>query len=376
MTRANNRPVIEAELIRNPVPNLHFVYYDLPRWASWWKRGQRRIRLYYYLWQFGAYRLARRLHREVGLDLGHHVTFVNYWMPSLLALLPVPFIWGPVGGGESAPRRFWDDFSFYGRTYEIVRGLARWLGEHDPLVRVSARRSVLALATTQETAVRLRKLGAKDVRVLTQVGLSEEEISRLRHQEANHKAKPREVGSMRFVSIGRTLNWKGFHLGLRAFAQARLSDAQYWIVGDGPERERLQALAEELEIARQVKFWGWLSREETLARLSECHVLIHPSLHESGGWVCLEAMALGLPVMCLDLGGPAVQVNEETGFKVPAIDPKQAVSDLAAGMRALSTDHDLMIRLGEAGQRRAAEHFSWREKGAQIAELYREVQHR
>ena len=128
LTRANNRPAIEAELAENPVPGLHFAYYDLPRWAKWWKRGGRGVQLYYYLWQLGAYRVARRLHREVGFDLAHHVTFVKYWAPSLVSRLPVPFVWGPVGGGESAPKAFWDDFGPEGRRYERLRELARWLG--------------------------------------------------------------------------------------------------------------------------------------------------------------------------------------------------------------------------------------------------------
>src|SRR4051812_45653270 len=72
LTRANNRPEIEAELSSHPIPGLHFAYYDLPRWARWWKRGQRGVRLYYYLWQLGIYCVAKRLHREVGFDLAHH----------------------------------------------------------------------------------------------------------------------------------------------------------------------------------------------------------------------------------------------------------------------------------------------------------------
>lgn len=368
LTQSIHRPAIEAELARNPVPNLHFAYYDLPRWASWWHRGRLSKQPYYYLWQFGAYRVARRLHREVGIDLAHHVTFVVYWKPSLLALLPVPFIWGPVGGGESAPHAFRADFAFRGIVYEATRDLARWAGERDPFVRLTARRSAVALATTEETAARLRGLGAKRVWVFSQVALNQEEIDHLRPQGAWPRDNP-----MRFVSAGRLLHWKGFHLGLRAFARAHLSDAEYWIVGDGPERERLEAVARELKLSHQVKFWGRLPRDETLRKLGECHALVHPSLHESGGWVCLEAMALRRPVVSLELGGPAVQVTAETGFKVSAVKPEQVVDELAAAMRTLSKDRDLRIRMGEAAQKRAVEHFNWRKKGARIAEIYEEV---
>lgn len=368
LTRVNNRPGIEAELARNPVPDLHFSYYDLPRWARWWKRGRRGLQLYYYLWQFGAYRKARRLHREIGFDQAQHVTFVVHWKPSLLALLPVPFVWGPVGGGDSAPRAFWRSLGLRGMIYEAAREAARWVGEHDPLVRATARRSVRVLAATEETARRVRNLGTRDVQVISQVGLAAGEIERL-----SHHGEPHDAGSIRFVSVGNLLHLKGFHLGLRAFARANLADARYWFVGDGSERKRLQVLARELGIAHQVKFWGKLPRDEALLRMGECHVLVHPSLHESGGWVCVEAQALGRPVICMDLGGTAVQVTEETGVKVPAIGERQAVDDMAEAMRSLSENAELRVRMGEAGRRRAIEHFNWREKGSYLAELHRQV---
>lgn len=214
LTRANNRPAIEAELARSPVPGLHFLYFDLPGWARWWKRGQRGVHLYYYLWQVGAYFLAKGVHREVGFDLVHHVTFVKYWTPSFLALLPVPFVWGPVGGGESAPLAFWPGFGLRGMFYETLRTLARWLGERDPFVRLTARRAALALATTEETAARLRRLGARRVEVFSQVGLPAEEL------EVLSRLPPPPPQPVRFLSIGRLLHLKGFHLGLMAFARA------------------------------------------------------------------------------------------------------------------------------------------------------------
>ena len=154
ITRASNRSVIEAGLAAAPLPGAHFVYFDLPRWMRFWKRGRRGVLLYYYLWQIGAYFVVKKLHRNIGFDLAHHVTFVKYWAPSFLALLGVPFIWGPVGGGESTPRGFQRSFSPRGKVHELMRDLARRLGELDPFVRWTARRATIALATTPETFVK------------------------------------------------------------------------------------------------------------------------------------------------------------------------------------------------------------------------------
>jgi glycosyltransferase involved in cell wall biosynthesis len=372
LTRAENRAKIEAERGRNPLPNLNFVYFDLPSWARWWARRQTiEWHLYYYLWQACIYFVARRHHRRVGYELVHHVTFVKYWIPSFLVLIPAPLIWGPVGGGETAPRAFWLDFGPRGGFQEALRDLGRRLGEHDPFVRIATRQSASAWATTEETAVRMRRLGAKDVRLFSAVGLPEVEIEQLgRYAKVN---KP----PTRFISIGRLLHWKGFHLGLRGFAIANLPGTEYWIVGDGPERGRLEALATELGIQTQVRFFGALSRENALKILGEeCHILVHPSLHDSGGYVCLEAMAAGRPVICLDLGGPAQQISEETGIKVPAMNPEQTTRDLASAMRRLAQDPELRARMADAGIRSVRQSCSWERKGRFWARLYEEVSDR
>jgi glycosyltransferase involved in cell wall biosynthesis len=368
MTRDNNRPAIEAELAANPLPGLEFIYCEPPRWVQKLNRNQRMVHLHYYLWQLQAYFVGRELNQELHFDLVHHVTYVRYSSPSFLSLLPIAFIWGPVGGGETAPKAFWKDFSWRGRVYEILRSLARSLGELDPFVHLTARRSVLARATTKDTAKRLHKLGATNVEVYSQLGLSEDEISQL----AKYAHGDRH--SLKFISIGRLLHWKGFHLGLRAFALADLpNDAEYWIVGEGSERERLESLAEDLGISHQVKFWHKLSRKDTLDRLGKCTALIHPSLHESGGLVCLEAMGAGCPVICLNLGGPAIGVTEETGFKIAADTPEQAVFDLAQAMKKIVQDSSLRMQMGQAGQKRVREEFAWEVKGRQLAQLYEKI---
>lgn len=367
LTRTIFRVPIEAELVRHPVPNLHFIYFDPLNWAEDWRNKQGAVQLHYYLWQIQAYFVARPLYQQIGFDLVHHVTYVKFWSPSFLSLLPVPFIWGPVGGGEQAPKPFWSDFSLRGKVYETLRDLAQRLGEQDPFTRITAQRSVLAQATTEETAQRLCKLGAKNVGVLSQIGLSQSEIARLQ------QCAMAENSPLRFISMGRLLHWKGYHLAVRAFARADLSDAEYWLLGDGAERQRLQALAEELGVASQVKFWGNLSREQSMDRLEECHVVVHPSLHDSGGLTCLEGMAAGRPVICLDLGGPATQVTAETGIKVSASDPEQAVRGLAEAMIRLAGDPELRVRLGEAGQKRVKAVYDWQVKADVWHQVYQEV---
>lgn len=367
ITRSNNRPLIEQQLVLEPIPTLSIVYLDLPSWARWWKRGQCGVQIYYYLWQIGALVSAWRLLRDVDFDVMQHVTFAKYWAPSFIALLPRPFIWGPVGGGESVPSAFRRDFGVRGRVYESLRDVARWIGEHDPFVRLTARRSVLALAATEETGVRLRALGASDVRHFSQVGISTTDVDSLATLATS------APDTDRFISIGRLLHWKGFHLGLRAFAQVQESSWEYWIVGDGPERGRLERLARALGVSNRVTFWGELPRRDVLRKLMESAVLVHPSLHESGGIVCTEAMACGRPVVCLNLGGPAMQVTEKVGFKVPARDPLSAVQGLASAMSSVAGDPAMRLRKGNAARTLVRERLRWDRKGNELQKFVKDA---
>ncbi len=366
LTRTNNRAVIEAAIERRPTPHIHFVYVDLPQRLLFWKKWPGLLYLYYYLWQWMAYFKAKKLHQNIGFDLVHHSTFGMYWLPSPLVLLPLPFIWGPVGGGESTRRAFRAALGWRGSVYERLRDLAQWLGSLDPMVRLTARRSVLTLATTNDTAERLVKLGCRTIRVISSVGMDAEEVERL-------PFNPRKPADrFRVVSTGRLLHWKGFDMAVRAIAQLgdKVPGLEYWIFGNGPEHKRLERLAQELGVRNRVTFWSKVPREQVLARVAECDVLVHPSLHDSGAFVCLEAMAVGCPVICLDLGGPALQVSEETGVKIPAVSPEQVVRDMAAALLKLAQDPELRSRLAEAGRRRILQSFTWDKKMDILQEAY------
>ena len=370
---------LRRELAARPVPGLRVHTYRLPfERARHHRHGEDRTglaeQIHYSLWQIGAARTARRLHRETGFDLTHHVSLMRYWTPSAVALRGVPFVWGPVGGGETAPAPVQDDFSLTGRREESLRHTAHRVAHLDPLTRRTARRATVALATTHESAERMRALGAPDVRLARRaVALAPETIAQLAAMPPPPDDEP-----FRFASIGRLLHWKGYDLGLRAFALARdadprLADARYWIFGDGPEGADLKRLARTLGIADRVRFWGRVPRDECLELLGRTHVVVHPSSHDSGGYATLEGMAAGRPVLCLDLGGPARQVDEAVGLAVPAHTPCQIVRDMAAAMVRLATEPDHLAATGAQARRRVTEHYLWPLLIADVLEHYAEA---
>jgi glycosyltransferase involved in cell wall biosynthesis len=365
VTRANNRRQIQQSLQKDSQPGVRWIYFDLPRWLSFWKKQQRGIRIYYVLWQFGAYLKVRRLMQKTKLDLAHHLTFGTYWLPSYVAFLGIPYIWGPLGGGESVPPRFGRGFSFYGRVFEVIRDLARSISDLNPFIRFTARNANRILTKSVETTARLRKLGADRIQVC-QPGISVTDLPEVVDDTEAHKPV------LRIISVGRLLHWKGFHYSLKAFAEAvkEVQDMEYWIIGEGPERRRLERLVKRLNLGGRTHFWGGVSRDQVLQKMANADTLVHPSLHDSAGWVCLEAMALSKPVVCLDLGGPSLQVTTSTGFKISASNPTQIVKELANTMTKLARCPELRSQLGRAGRNRVLEHFRWRSKALALSNIY------
>ncbi len=369
LTRAEHQGPIEEELARNPRPNLHFIYYETPYWMRFYrKRGSPRgLRLHYYLWQIMAYFHARSLNLD--FDVVHHITYVKYYNPSFVSSLPQPFIWGPVGGGETTPPAFYSALSSKGQLIERLRDVGRAMGHNDPFVRMTAKQASIAFATTPETAHHIGRLGVKRVEVLPAIAMSDVDFELLSGLPV------RKDGPFRILSMGRLLDWKGFHMGLQAFAKITDDhpDAEMWIVGDGQQRAELEATAAVLGVADRVTFFGNLPREDALQKIAACDVLVHPSLHDSGAGVVMEAMAAARPVVCLALGGPAVQVTAETGYAIEATTPTDVIEKMALALGDLADDPVRRRRMGAAAQARIREVFSWNAKGDILADYYKQV---
>jgi glycosyltransferase involved in cell wall biosynthesis len=129
-----------------------------------------------------------------------------------------------------------------------------------------------------------------------------------------------------WVSVGRLIQPKGFDTLLEAFAQTLKEDAnqQLQIVGDGPYRGALQTKIQQLHLTDKVKLLGAMPRNKVQECLANAHAFVLLSQSETFGVSCIEAMALGLPVVATCCGGPSDFVNATNGCLVPMGDAAKA----------------------------------------------------
>jgi len=341
--------------------------YDLPRWARWWKseKTTRGTRLYYLLWQLRVYPIARALHLNQRFDLVHHITFGAHRFPSFMGRLGVPFILGPIGGGESSPRELLRSAPFKPRVFEFLRSIANRIAALDPLVQKTFKQATLILCKTQETRNAVPAHLHHKCAFIPDVGA---ETGWLATSPPSGNASPK------FLYAGRLLYWKGIHLALRALAQVRchMPDATMVIVGHGGEGKWLRALASRLGVSEAVQWTGWLPRDEVMGFYRSCTAFTFPSLHDSGGTVVLEALSQGLPVICLDLGGPGQMLPEDCGFKIPTTGQteQQVVGALAQAMMKVGSDDRMRREFGENALK-AAQAQTWQ---VIVARAYRLIE--
>lgn len=357
ITHEVSRANIERHLQANPSANLHFVYHRVRCVPDVIGRTHAGYYLQCFLWQLGAYRIAKRLHQAFGFSCVHHVTFMCVRYPSYMGLLGVPFIFGPVAGGERPTWPLIMGFPLKRWPRELIRLLSNNWIRFDPILRwVTLSRAARIVVSSKETLELLPQRFRQKTTV--QLNIAFDPPAEAVAERCSRRDKPLHV-----LYAGQLLYWKGIHLGLRAFAQflKEFPDSRFTIVGNGPDRDWLHSIADSLALGGAVEWVPWMDRSELLDTYHKFDVFMFPSTRDSGGMVVLESMANGLPVISLDLGGPALIVNNDCGRRVRTLGLSEpaVVDAIAVALREVA-DQDFLRRLRAAAISRAQE-FTWEE---------------
>jgi len=309
------------------------------------------------IWQFCLPALASRLGGKREFDVAMHITYGVFRHPVPLGLFGLPLVLGPVGGGEDAPWSLKTSITGRGWLKEVLRFLANKVALIDPILWLSLAQTRLILVKTEETAAALPWPFRRRALVYQESGV-----------DTVPEAQPRiriPGEPLRLLFAGRLLGWKGVHLALRGLALARERgvSATLAIVGSGPYETELRHVTETSGVSSSVNWRGHISQQELLKLYGEMHGLLFPSLHDSGGNVVLEAQAHGLPVVCLDLGGPPTLVTANSAIVVStdSADEDDVVDGIAAAIAALDADEGRRLAMGRAAVAHAST-MSWEER--------------
>jgi glycosyltransferase involved in cell wall biosynthesis len=356
LTRESNRASIERAVQAlppgDPLKSVTFHYHDLSKPWLWAKHHGLPTLAYYALWQWSVSRRFGKLADDA--DVVHHLTFCTLLCPGFWKLKKAAFVLGPVGAPLVNPHYF---PLFGGKAWiQRLRGwiMVRFLDL--PWLRRLLQSAAAVVPANSETRDFLIAHGIPAREVILDTGAPEVP------EPALHEGK---VGAIRLMYAGQLERRKGLELALRGLARATENegcDGSFDIFGQGPDRARLTALAAELGIADRVSFHGAVPQAELMQNFQQADAFLFTSIRDTSGGVNLEAMAHGLPVICIAHQGVGDITDESCAERIPAGPIEETINRLADAISRLANNPIKRQQMGSAAASRSIEKFSWEDK--------------
>lgn len=303
-------------------------------------------------WQAWRQMRARIMAGE--FDIALRLLPVSAVLPSPIAYFlrdgPIPFVIGPISGGLPWPPGF-SQAKNHKQWISGLRGLYRYM----PFARSTYRHAAAIIAGASQTYAEFAKYRDK-LFFVPENGVDCSLCSgAARNSERDEKLELIFVGSLTPI--------KGCDIALRASAPILRSGlARFTVVGDGPERKRLEELTRSLAVEQAVSFCGMLSHHEAMNRLRSADVMVFPSVRDNNPAVVFEALATGAVPVVVDFGGPGDIVLPQVGYKVPLTNEDDMVSKMENILVDLAANRDLLNRLRQEGMAYARERLTWEAK--------------
>jgi len=376
LTSAWCREGVEQFLADNPDwknVHFHFIGEDRPhhhhpliaRLESW--LGYRR-------WCRDAAVCARTLAGTIDFDIAHHVTCATWRTGSPLAGCGIPWIWGPIGGGEHFPWQLWRMLSPSALFFEILRKLSTFLSRRSHAVKLAVRDATLVLPNNPETELLILSMGGSQARIsrLSQSFLSEKRLGDL---SCSDKASPMNSGELRILAGGNLEGRKGVAIVLEALSILRKEKVafRFHYLGKGAEGAYLKRLAERLGITDRVEFFDFLHGDEFIEELKSAHVYMLPSLREGVPVTQIEAMAAGCVPLVANCGG-AGPMAEAAGIAPITVSSFRRMSaDLCSRALELWQDPGLWETQSRASMMAISQLYTSKHYREEVTVMYRRI---
>ena len=315
-----NQEPIEAGLRANPIPNLHFTYVPVPyKWAN------KNEALHYVCWQTAALKAAKELASEFQFQLAHHVTYASVHVPSQLWRLGIPVVFGPVGGGQTAPPSMLPYFGAEKSRERLRSSLTKALGL-SPFHKQWLKRMSFVLAANRDTLDMVQALGCKNTSLMCDTAIPTDYFAETPRNFVDRR------GALRLLWVGRMLTRKALPLALDVLQEVH-KNVTLTIAGDGTDPQTVHQMVRDRSLHQRV-FWkgSRLTYTELRTAYAEHDAMLFTSLRDSFGSQVLEAMAMGLPIITVDLHGAHDWVPDGASLKVPVARPEETVRNLAGAI--------------------------------------------
>jgi glycosyltransferase involved in cell wall biosynthesis len=360
---------IEKELKNKPELRdaIHFYYISRERHHIWEKIWPPSYYWSYRKWQKEAYTLACSLHREIGFDLVHQLNMTGYREPGYLWKLPLPFIWGPIGGFMQMPWSFMSVLGWRSTVFYSARNIINsFQMRFSARVRKAINKANALIAATKEDKIAIKKIFNKESTLINETGVSLLQAKQSQPQYKKDRA-------LKLCWCGLIIGRKALPLALHAISRLQKELCiEMDIIGDGPEQKRNAIMAKKLGIDSVIRWHGWISHKMAQQIISQSDMMLFTSLQEGTPHVILEALSFGVPVICHDICGFGTVVDETCGIKIPTVNPQKSIEGFTGAIRKLANNPALLNELSNDAFKKASG-LTWEHKIDAVRTLYNKI---
>ncbi len=354
ITKASNRRAIEATA---PLPGVTWHYIDAPERFGPLKVGRSLgDTIHLSRWLPKARDLCTELAEADKIDLTHFVTFTAHWMPVPLAEVPVPHVFGPVGGGERSPAQLLD--RPVDRASAGARNLFQTALTRTPTWnRLLKADRTIVLSASRATTERLRSRGVEVFETWRTGCLPNTLIAQ------TDAIEPDRNSGTTIVMSGRQLRWKGHDLAINAMpiVLQRHPDASLLILGSGPEHQNLVDEVAAAGLNEHIRFHDQVDRNVERAIIAGADCFLFPSRRDTGSTLVPLVQVMGVPIAAFATGALPEATGGHASLADPAAHESPAHALAFAILGALETDeaalqaarNHAIDRFGEENSRKA-----------------------
>lgn len=366
IARKNDKSKIEQNLPENILDNVHFFYYDTCELLMKVKKKEKGLYLYYWMWQIGIIPLISKIIKEYEPDYTMHLTFGSLWMPTFLPFFKTPFIWGPVGGGDGVPKQMLQILPLKQRIVQSMRYILIATSFLNPLVAIPSKKANLILCRTENNCEAIPKKYRNKCRVVLETAMGEEVFA----NRKNHNLANKDC--IEVLLTGRLVPFKNTMMAVESIHSLaeKYPNIHLTIIGKGPEKPRLEAYIKRNKLEPKIDLIPEMPRNQVLNRLCDADIYAFPSLREGGSWALMEAMAVGLPVVCLNWTGMKIITDSNSAIQIEPSDYEETCRKFTFGIEKLITDIDMRQSIGMAARYRMQNKFNWNYLGDTIQEIF------
>jgi glycosyltransferase involved in cell wall biosynthesis len=319
--------------------------------------------LVYYSFESDMWRQFERRIIAREFDIVHRITPLTPTSQSIiakrLARHNIPFVIGPLNGGLPWPKSFSDRRHAEGAWLSHVM----WAHKLLPYYRSMRRHSAALIAGSKHNYGDFPQWAKEKCIYIPENGVDPELFKKPR--------TPRAGLPLRGAFVGRLQPLKGPDMLLEAASEfLKAGELELHIIGDGPQRAFLETMVDQLGVRRNVCFHGSVRHTEVAETLSDCDFMAFPSIHEYGGGVVVEAMALGVTPIVADYGGPSELVDDSTGIRVSFHNRQSLIDGMKDAIGKVIRSPQILDQLGACGRLKVEKTLTWQAKARQIIAIY------